>query len=98
MVYSKTKKVNACNKLLQTFLKKYGYYKASVDGWYGNETKKAVLAFQNKFKKKYGLKPNGKMDAKTFRVMNTIEVRQNSTILSATTQCAKSAVKKTFKK
>lgn len=73
MVYSKTKKVNACNKILQTFLKKKGFYKAAIDGWYGTETYKAVYAFQKKYRTLYKLSVTGKVDAKTLNAMQTIE-------------------------
>ena len=94
MVYSKTKKVTECNKLLQKFLKKYGFYKQSVDGWYGKYTLASVKAFQTKFQKKYGLKPNGKIDARTFNAMTTIDIRQESSVLSLVQQVGKSSTKK----
>ncbi|MBQ2676496.1 MAG: spore cortex-lytic enzyme [Clostridia bacterium] len=40
---------------IQTRLKKWGYYKGSVDGIYGSQTKSAVMKFQ----KKNGLKADG---------------------------------------
>lgn len=67
--YSKTKKVVACVKTLQTYLNKKLGTNLKVDGWYGDETVKAVKKFQNKYKKKYNLTPNGKMDAKTLKAM-----------------------------
>ncbi len=67
--YSKTKKVVACVKTLQQYLNKKLGTKLTIDGWYGDETVKAVKKFQNKYKKKYNLTPNGKMDAKTLKAM-----------------------------
>ena len=70
MKYSKTKKVTSCVKTLQKYLNKKGKGNLTVDGWYGNATKKAVKKFQTDFKKKYKLnKPNGKMDSKTLNAM-----------------------------
>ena len=70
MVYSKTKKVTSCVKTLQKYLNKKGKGNLTVDGWYGDATKKAVKKFQTDFKKKYKLnKPNGKMDSKTLNAM-----------------------------
>ena len=102
MVYSKTKKVTACNKLLQNFLKKKGYYKDAVDGWYGPGTAKAVKKFQTKYQKKFSLKPNGKMDAKTLKLMETIANYKEPTITSTLTKLANKITanfkKKTSKK
>ncbi len=42
-------------KSVQTKLKRWGYYSGSIDGVYGEETKKAVIAFQ----KKNGLTADG---------------------------------------
>ena len=38
---------------------------AGVDGWFGSLTVKAVKAFQKKYKSKYNLTVNGKVDTKT---------------------------------
>lgn len=46
---------------IQTRLKNWGYYKGSVDGIYGTETKNAVIAFQ----KKHNLTPDGIAGPKT---------------------------------
>ena len=63
--YSKTKKVCVCVKYVQSILKKKGFYKSDVDGWFGSKTLDAVKSFQRKYKKKYKLSVNGKVDAKT---------------------------------
>lgn len=52
--YSKKKKVVKCVKTLQTILKKKKYYTGKIDGWYGNDTLKAVKKFQKAYNKKYG--------------------------------------------
>lgn len=49
------------NKTIQTKLKRWGYYKGSVDGIYGSQTKAAVKAFQ----KKNGLAADGIVGPKT---------------------------------
>lgn len=67
--YSKTKKVVACVKTLQQYLNKKLGCNLKVDGWYGDSTMKAVKQFQNKYKKKYNLTANGKMNAKTLDAM-----------------------------
>lgn len=64
--YSKKKKVVECVKYLQQILKKNKYYTGAVDGWYGSMTVTAVQKFQKKYKKKYGLPTNGKINKKTF--------------------------------
>ena len=69
LVYSKTKKVVTCVKYLQTLLKKWGFYKGAIDGWYGKDTFNAVKAFQTKWKKKYNIGITGKVNEKTFKVM-----------------------------
>ncbi len=48
-------------KTVQKLLKKLGYYSGSIDGDYGNGTKKAVQAFQ----KRNGLSQTGKVNSKT---------------------------------
>lgn len=50
---------------IQTRLKKWGYYKGSVDGKYGTETQKAVKAFQ----KNNGLEADGIAGSATLRAM-----------------------------
>lgn len=52
-------------KEIQTRLKKWGYYKGSVDGIYGTATKNAVIKFQ----KKYGLTADGIAGKKTLAKM-----------------------------
>ena len=52
-------------KEIQTRLKKWGYYKGSVDGIYGTATKNAVIKFQ----KKYGLLADGIAGKKTLAKM-----------------------------
>jgi len=64
--YSKKKKVVTCVKYLQKILKKKKYYTGVVDGWYGSMTVSALKKFQKKYKKKYGLTVNGKVNKKTF--------------------------------
>ena len=63
--YSKTKKTVTCVKYMQKLLKKRGFYTGVIDGWYGPLTVKAVKAFQKKYKSKYNLTVNGKVDTKT---------------------------------
>ncbi len=50
---------------IQTRLKKWGYYKGSVDGIFGTKTKNAVVYFQ----KKNGLTPDGIAGPATLRAM-----------------------------
>ena len=70
LVYSKKQKTVKCVKYLQTVLYHNNLLKKSqIDGWYGKETLKAVKKFQDKYKKKYGLKPNGKINKATFYVL-----------------------------
>ncbi len=52
-------------KLVQTRLKKWGYYKGNVDGIYGSQTKAAVRLFQ----KRNGLKVDGIVGNKTLAAM-----------------------------
>lgn len=77
LVYSKKKKKVECVKYLQKALQLQGFYlKGKVDGWFGNDTVKAVKQFQ----KKYKLKQTGKVDKKTFnkligkKTSNTIDL------------------------
>lgn len=65
MKYSKTKKIVACVKYMQEILKKKGFYTGVVDGWFGPLTTTAVKKFQQKYKTKYKLSVNGKVDKKT---------------------------------
>lgn len=50
---------------IQTFLKKYGYYKGNIDGIFGTQTKNAVILFQ----KKNGLVADGIAGPKTLAAM-----------------------------
>lgn len=52
-------------KLVQTKLKRWGYYTGSVDGIYGSKTKSAVLLFQ----KRNGLVADGIIGNKTLKAM-----------------------------
>lgn len=52
LVYSKTKKKVDCVVQLQNILKKKGYYKSTVDGWYYDKTLDAVKQFQKAYNKK----------------------------------------------
>lgn len=70
--YTKTKKVVGCVKYLQTWLKKYGFYKSDIDGWYGKQTLASVKAFQTKFSKQYKLKKNGIVDKATLEAMVSV--------------------------
>ena len=67
--YSKKQKTVKCVKYLQKYLNNTIKTNLKIDGWYGKETLKAVKKFQDKYKKKYGLKPNGKINKATFNVM-----------------------------
>lgn len=74
LVYSKKKKSVACVKTMQLLLIYYNCLKDSKDnkdGWFGKVTKDAVVKFQKKYKQKYGLKDNGKVDKKTFKALYT---------------------------
>lgn len=51
LVYSKTQKKVDCVVKLQKKLKKKGYYKSTVDGWFYTKTKDAVKAFQKDYNK-----------------------------------------------
>ena len=53
-------------KAVQKKLKNLGYYSGSIDGDYGNGTKKAVLAFQ----KANGLKQTGNVNSATLKKLN----------------------------
>lgn len=52
-------------KTIQRKLKNWGYYKGSVDGIFGSQTKAAVIYFQ----KKNGLTPDGIVGAKTLSAL-----------------------------
>lgn len=65
LVYSKKKKSVTCVKYMQKILKKQGFYKSVIDGWYNVLTKNAVMAYQKKHKS-WNLKATGKVDLYTF--------------------------------
>ena len=73
LVYSKTKKTNACVKVMQTILVNQGCFnpnkKSQIDGWYGKQTVDAVKRFQKKYAKKFNLKKTGKVDKATYKVL-----------------------------
>ena len=69
LVYSKKKKTVACVKTLQKYLNQNLGTKLTIDGWFGNETTKAVKKYQKKYSKSYGLKETGKINTKTYNVM-----------------------------
>lgn len=74
LVYSKKKKSVPCVKTMQLLLIYYNCLKNSKDnkdGWFGKVTKEAVIKFQKKYKKKYGLKDNGKVNKATFKALYT---------------------------
>lgn len=52
-------------KTVQTKLKRWGYYKGSVDGIYGSQTRSAVIYFQ----RKNGLQPDGIVGTKTLQAL-----------------------------
>ncbi len=54
-------------KIVQKKLKSLGYYTGSIDGDYGNGTKKAVLAFQ----KNNGLKQTGNVNSATLKKLKS---------------------------
>lgn len=60
-------------KTVQTKLKRWGYYKGSVDGIYGKETKAAVIYFQ----KKNGLTADGIVGKKTLAALGISESALN---------------------
>ena len=61
-------------KAVQKKLKKLGYYSGSIDGDYGNGTKKAVKAFQQR----NGLKANGIANSKTISKLNSSSAKKSS--------------------
>ena len=61
-------------KKVQKRLKALGYYSGSIDGDYGNGTKKAVTNFQ----KRNGLTANGKVNSKTLAKLNSSSAKKAS--------------------
>ena len=59
---------------VQRRLKTLGYYTGSIDGDYGNGTKKAVIAFQ----KKNGLSADGKVGPKTLEKLNSSSAKKSN--------------------
>lgn len=76
--YSKQKKTNKCVKYMQKLLYKKGFLKGKkkdvCDGWFGKDTVTALKNFQKKYKKKFKLKTNGKVDKNTFKALCSIKV------------------------
>ncbi len=68
-------------KEVQSRLKKWGYYKGSVDGVFGKQTRDAVIAFQ----KKNGLKADGVVGKATYQALGMNE-QYNSLAGSGATQ------------
>ena len=68
-------------KQIQTRLKKWDYYKGSVDGIFGAETKKAVISFQ----KKNGLTADGVVGDKTLAALGISEKSGSSSSNSGAT-------------
>ena len=63
-------------RTVQTKLKRWGYYKGTVDGIYGNQTRKAVRLFQSK----NGLAVDGVVGPKTAKAMGiTLKSDDNTT-------------------
>lgn len=58
-----------CTMYMQKVLEQKGFYKSTVDGWFGNKTTEAVKAFQKKYKKQYKLTVNGKADKATLNAI-----------------------------
>ena len=70
VVYSKTKKVTNCVKILQTILYNEKIMKKNeIDGWYGNDTRNYVKKYQNKYAKLFNLKATGKLNKPTYDTM-----------------------------
>ncbi len=54
---------------LQTLLRRAGYYNGEIDGDYGDETRRALLEFQRRFK----LADTGEVDSDTWRALQTLD-------------------------
>lgn len=74
-VISKNSSKTECVKLIQSKLKKLGFYTyinksyLKIDGRYGTYTVSAMKQFQTKYKKKYNLVVNGNFDEATKKAM-----------------------------
>ena len=58
-----------CTMYMQKVLEQKGFYKSTVDGWFGTKTTEAVKKFQKKYKKTYKLTVNGKVDKATLNAI-----------------------------
>ncbi len=61
-------------KKVQKRLQKLGYYSGTIDGDYGNGTKSAVKAFQNR----NGLKTSGEVNSATLKKLNSSDAKKAS--------------------
>jgi hypothetical protein len=63
---------------MQKLLYKKGFLKGKkkdvCDGWFGKDTVTALKNFQKKYKKKFKLKTNGKVDKNTFKALCSLKV------------------------
>ncbi len=66
-------------RLIQTKLKRWGYYNGEIDGIFGSATKKAVIYFQ----KKNGLVPDGIAGSKTLAAMGIFSSSTGSSSTSS---------------
>lgn len=65
--------------LIQTKLKRWGYYSGEIDGIFGSATKRAVISFQ----KKNGLVADGIAGPKTLAAMGIFESNQSGSVASS---------------
>jgi len=73
--YSKSSKNTCiCTYYMQYELARMKFYprNLAIDGWFGPETLKAVKKFQKKYKTKYKLTVNGKVDKKTLNAICSV--------------------------
>lgn len=91
LVYSKKKKSVACVKTMQKILKKQGFYKSVLDGWFNKLTYNAVIAYQRKYKTKYKLKVTGKVDLATYQNLCG-QIGRTKTVKSTLPQANKNGV------